>query len=152
MHPPSLEVSNPELSIWLSSLEASIWKDIYYEDKWGVHSAREEARKLTKEEWHIVRGVISSGNVILTLADNFGLVLRVSIWSYPASVFEEESKLLLTITNNHVEELRSGLNTPTEREGLWGIVHPFTHSEANKLAVQSFILGEHIGDRQEYNY
>ena len=152
MHPASLEISNPELARWLADLNTLIWEPFVHEDRFGRHECQKEKRKLSEEEWGKIKEVIASGNVILTLGDAWGFVLYLSIWTYPASDVEEESVLLLTISNNHLEGVRSGLNTPTEDEGMWGVVRPFTHSDANVAAVRTFFPDDEIKARSAYSY
>lgn len=141
-----------ELSRWLAQLDADIWKPVTYGDKLGSREGREEKRKLSKEEWRKVKKVIASKNVILTLHDYGGFVLYVSLWDYPTSIFEDSAVLLLTISDHHLEGVSSGLNAPTEKEGLWGIVKPFTHSRANKAAVKAFLPDHEIKERSAYDY
>lgn len=152
MHPPSLEVSDPELARWLADLNIRIWEPVVYRDKFGTREGREEKGKLSKGQWAKVREVMASGNVILTLHDYGGFVLHLSMWTYPVSDFEEEPVCLLTVSDKHLKGVGSGLNTPTEDEGLWGIVRPFTHSDANVAAVRTFLPDHAIKERSRYNY
>ena len=150
--PQPSKALDPELSRWLTQLDAGIWKPVTYSDKFGLREGREEKRKLSKEEWRKVKKVIASKNVILTLHDGGGLVLYASLWEYPASIFEDNTVLLLTISNHHLEGVSSGLNARTEKGGLWGIVKPFTHSRANKSAVKAFLPGHEIKERSAHDY
>jgi len=143
---------DPELARWLAHLDTLIWRPVVYNDRLGRHPDREEDGVLSEVKWSKVKEVISSGNVILTLGDLWGFVLYVSLWSYPASSCKKKPSLLLTITDKHLEGISSGLNAPTEKEGLWGIVKPFTHSRANKAAVKAFLPDYEIKERSAYDY
>lgn len=155
--PPSLarqplKALDSELSRRLTHLDTLIWKPVIYRDQFGSREGRVEDGALSKEKWGKVKEVIASGNVILTLHDYGGLVLYVSIWSYPDSIFEGSPVRLLTVGNTHLVGISSGLNAPTEEEGLWGIVKPFTHSTENKVAVEAFLPDHKIEERSVYDY
>ena len=143
---------DPELARWLAHLDTLIWKPVLYDDKFGPRECRVEDGALSEEKWSKVKEVIASGNVILTLHDYGGLVLYVSIWAYPAFGCKKEPSRLLTVGDKHLVGISSGLNAPTEKEGLWGIIKPFTHRRANKAAVKAFLPDHEIKERSAYEY
>lgn len=145
---------DPELSRWLVQLDSDIWESVMYGGKFGPREVREEKRQLSKEEWRKVKKVIASKKVMLTLHGYQGFKLYVSLWSYPDSIFEGSPVCLLTISSKHLHlvGISSGLNAPTEEEGLWGIVKLFTHSRVNKAAVKAFLPDHEIKERSSYDY
>lgn len=144
-----LRETHPRLCSWLQNLNDCIWqrheqtlcsgaKEPWYSDK----------RVLTSAEYDRVLAVIQSRRVILTLSAPFGFNLAVDIWDYPAHV-NEQLVCLAVINNRHIEGMRSGLNGQVG--GMWELLHPHTHSECNKQAVDFFKL-DPIRERVHYDY
>ncbi len=136
--PKPLTETHPRLTAWLKKTNDDIWERHEQRTCGGYTLPWSSEKRLLEDwEWKRILSLMNSGKVIVTVSAAQGFVLFLSLWSYPSSP-KNEPELLIYVSNDHLKNMRSGLNS--DQGGFWQLITPLTHSEANMRAVECSCL------------